>query len=292
MRRLLVAVGVVLGALAVLAAAAPTPDVEESVTTFEPTTPAREPAPAPTPDPTPTPTPDRAASAAADDDRTRGVGGEGFEIANTEPEDAEPPDGVDEATAPVVDEYFIPNYVGAVDRSAYDADVSAPLVDEPLEPTPAPPTPTPHTHPDPTPEGPTEPAAEREPSAEPAPEPDPTVEPTPAPTDPPEQEQPDEETSGDPESEPASTMPTEAQWEALRQCESGGNYTIVSPGGTYRGAYQFSQGTWDWVAAGRWPALVGVDPADASPADQDKMARRLYRLRGAAPWPTCGRHLR
>jgi muramidase (phage lysozyme) len=77
----------------------------------------------------------------------------------------------------------------------------------------------------------------------------------------------------------------------LRQCESGGDYTIVSPGGTYRGAYQFNQGTWNSVAS-RWrPDLVGVDPAAASPEDQDAMARALYDEAGASPWPHCGRYL-
>jgi len=82
--------------------------------------------------------------------------------------------------------------------------------------------------------------------------------------------------------------PSEAALASLRACESGGDYTIVSYGGWYRGAYQFDQETWDSVAS-RWrPALLGVDPAQASPADQDAMARALYAERGWAPWPVCG----
>ncbi|MEM9467453.1 MAG: transglycosylase family protein [Actinomycetota bacterium] len=91
--------------------------------------------------------------------------------------------------------------------------------------------------------------------------------------------------------EPPAGGPTAEQWEALRQCESGGRYDALSPGGRYRGAYQFSQATWDWVASWANPALVGVDPAAASVADQDAQAQALYDRQGSGPWPTCGRHL-
>ncbi|MGE0879528.1 MAG: transglycosylase family protein [Acidimicrobiia bacterium] len=81
---------------------------------------------------------------------------------------------------------------------------------------------------------------------------------------------------------------TDDQLAKLRACESGGNYSVRS-NSRYRGAYQFDRGTWDRTAAhaGRLD-LVGVDPSDADPADQDAMARQLYREAGAAPWPTCG----
>jgi hypothetical protein len=85
--------------------------------------------------------------------------------------------------------------------------------------------------------------------------------------------------------------PTAEQWAALRECESSGNYSITNPSGKYRGAYQFDRPTWNSVAERHAPHLVGVDPAAASPADQDAMARALYGDRGASPWPLCGRHL-
>ncbi|MCE2512043.1 MAG: transglycosylase family protein [Acidimicrobiia bacterium] len=88
---------------------------------------------------------------------------------------------------------------------------------------------------------------------------------------------------------PAGT--TEEQWHALRQCESTQNYRAVSVSGRYRGAYQFSIRTWDWVAGMHYPDLVGVDPRDASPSDQDKMAYKLYEINGWDPWPTCKKRL-
>lgn len=71
----------------------------------------------------------------------------------------------------------------------------------------------------------------------------------------------------------------------IRARESGGNYGIVSAGGTYMGAYQFSQSTWNSTAshAGR-PDLVGTPPNLASPADQDALALDLLRWQGLAPW--------
>jgi len=88
--------------------------------------------------------------------------------------------------------------------------------------------------------------------------------------------------------EPMPHGPSDAALAELRRCESSGDYGAVSWGGTYRGAYQFDQRTWDSVAS-RWlPRLVGTDPASAAPADQDRLARALYDERGWNPWPTCG----
>jgi len=91
---------------------------------------------------------------------------------------------------------------------------------------------------------------------------------------------------------PRTGDPTAEQWAALRACEASGNYSAVSKGGRFRGAYQFDQATWDHVAKSAFPHLVGADPAQASPADQDAVALALYRQRGASPWPRCGRALR
>lgn len=74
----------------------------------------------------------------------------------------------------------------------------------------------------------------------------------------------------------------------LRACESGGDYKAVSRSGRYRGAYQFSQSTWNAVAAEWAPWLVNVDPASATPVEQDNMASALFAKSGRSPWPRCG----
>lgn len=68
----------------------------------------------------------------------------------------------------------------------------------------------------------------------------------------------------------------------IAKCESGGNPRAVSPNGLYRGKYQFMRSTWK-ANGGRTR-----DPIDASEAHQDRVALRLYRARGTAPWPSCG----
>ncbi|MBB4664467.1 transglycosylase family protein [Conexibacter arvalis] len=67
---------------------------------------------------------------------------------------------------------------------------------------------------------------------------------------------------------------------SIAQCESGGNPRAISPGGTYRGKYQFDRATW----AAYGPA---GDPARASEAEQDRRALKLYKARGTQPWPNC-----
>jgi hypothetical protein len=73
-------------------------------------------------------------------------------------------------------------------------------------------------------------------------------------------------------------VPPELQ--RIAQCESGGNPRAVSPDGTYRGKYQFDQETWE--------GLGGTgDPAQAPESTQDRLAIKLYRQRGTAPWGRC-----
>jgi hypothetical protein len=66
----------------------------------------------------------------------------------------------------------------------------------------------------------------------------------------------------------------------IAECESGGNPRAISPGGQYRGKYQFSRETWRNLGG-------SGDPADAPEWLQDRLALKLYRLRGTAPWPNC-----
>jgi len=84
---------------------------------------------------------------------------------------------------------------------------------------------------------------------------------------------------------PAAGGPSAAESATLariRACESGGNYSILSRSGRYRGAYQFDFATWRGVGG-------SGDPAAASPAEQDYRALLLLRMRGTQPWPVCGR---
>ena len=69
--------------------------------------------------------------------------------------------------------------------------------------------------------------------------------------------------------------------ESIAACESGGDPTIVSADGSYRGKYQFSFGTWEAVGG-------SGDPAAASEAEQDYRAALLYTQAGSSPWPVCG----
>ena len=66
----------------------------------------------------------------------------------------------------------------------------------------------------------------------------------------------------------------------IAQCESGGNPRAVSADGRYRGKYQFDLPT--------WRSLGGSgDPAQAPESVQDRLAVKLYRQRGTAPWGNC-----
>ena len=81
-------------------------------------------------------------------------------------------------------------------------------------------------------------------------------------------------------SDGGSDVEVPAKLQRIAQCESGGNPRAVSPDGTYRGKYQFDQETWE--------AMGGTgDPAEAPESVQDRLAIKLYRQRGSAPWGRC-----
>lgn len=67
----------------------------------------------------------------------------------------------------------------------------------------------------------------------------------------------------------------------LRSCEGG--YNSWNPAGPYYGAYQFNQGTWN--------SVTDAPYGNATPAQQDEAARKLYERRGWQPWPSCGKGL-
>jgi uncharacterized protein YabE (DUF348 family) len=83
---------------------------------------------------------------------------------------------------------------------------------------------------------------------------------------------------------PAST--SGLNWDALAQCEAGGNWAI-NTGNGYYGGLQFNQGTWLANGGGQYAPL----PHQASREQQIAVGERLYAARGASPWPSCGRRL-
>ncbi|MFW0121573.1 transglycosylase family protein [Rothia sp. CCM 9419] len=81
---------------------------------------------------------------------------------------------------------------------------------------------------------------------------------------------------------PAQAAPLEA-WEALSQCESGGNWSINTGNGFY-GGLQFTQSSWN--AAGGSGA-----PHYASKAEQIRVAENLLQMQGWGAWPACAAKL-
>ncbi len=72
-------------------------------------------------------------------------------------------------------------------------------------------------------------------------------------------------------------------WDAVAQCESGGNWSI-NTGNGYYGGLQFSQST--WAANGG----TGV-ASNASREEQIRVAENVLASQGPGAWPVCGRNL-
>ena len=88
-------------------------------------------------------------------------------------------------------------------------------------------------------------------------------------------------------SRPAPTYSTNGlDWEAVAQCESGGNWHINTGNGFY-GGLQFDYGTWLSNGGGAYAPRADL----ASEAQQIAVANHLYARRGSSPWPVCGRRL-
>jgi hypothetical protein len=69
-------------------------------------------------------------------------------------------------------------------------------------------------------------------------------------------------------------------WDAVAQCESGGNWSTNTGNGAY-GGLQFKQATWS--------ANGGVgNPATAPRAEQIRVAENVLRTQGLGAWPKCG----
>lgn len=70
-------------------------------------------------------------------------------------------------------------------------------------------------------------------------------------------------------------------WDAIAQCESGGNWAI-STGNGYSGGLQFTAGT--WRANGGSGSAAG-----ASREEQIRVAENVLHSQGIGAWPVCGR---
>jgi resuscitation-promoting factor RpfC len=69
-------------------------------------------------------------------------------------------------------------------------------------------------------------------------------------------------------------------WDAIAQCESGGNWAS-DPGNGHYGGLQFSPAT--WTANGGFGS-----PSTASRDEQIRVAENVLRTQGLGAWPRCG----
>ena len=74
-------------------------------------------------------------------------------------------------------------------------------------------------------------------------------------------------------------------WDAIAQCESGGNWQI-NTGNGYSGGLQFSSSTWLAYGGGAYAPTA----AQASREQQIAVAERTKAGQGIGAWPTCGKH--
>ena len=72
-------------------------------------------------------------------------------------------------------------------------------------------------------------------------------------------------------------------WDAVAECESGGDWTIDTGNGYY-GGLQFLPETWK-SHGGKG------DPSEASRAEQIRIAEKVLQSQGVGAWPDCGQYL-
>ena len=75
-------------------------------------------------------------------------------------------------------------------------------------------------------------------------------------------------------------------WDAVANCESGGNWHINTGNGFY-GGLQFDYSTWLSNGGGAYASRADL----ATREQQIAVATRLYNARGSSPWPVCGAYL-
>ncbi len=77
----------------------------------------------------------------------------------------------------------------------------------------------------------------------------------------------------------AANAADEGTWDALAQCESGGNWGI-NTGNGYYGGLQFSQSTWEANGGSGSPAAASRD-------EQIRVAENVLATQGWGAWPSC-----
>ncbi|GAA5211570.1 transglycosylase family protein [Streptomyces thinghirensis] len=76
---------------------------------------------------------------------------------------------------------------------------------------------------------------------------------------------------------------TASEWDAVAQCESGGNWSI-NTGNGYYGGLQFSASTWAGYGGTQYAATAD----QASKAQQIEIAEKVLAGQGKGAWPVCG----
>ncbi|MDH6569834.1 nucleoid-associated protein YgaU [Streptomyces sp. SAI-117] len=76
---------------------------------------------------------------------------------------------------------------------------------------------------------------------------------------------------------------TASEWDAVAQCESGGNWSI-NTGNGYYGGLQFSASTWAAYGGTQYAAQAN----QASKAQQIAVAEKVLASQGKGAWPVCG----
>ncbi|KOG35265.1 LysM peptidoglycan-binding domain-containing protein [Streptomyces resistomycificus] len=79
---------------------------------------------------------------------------------------------------------------------------------------------------------------------------------------------------------------TASEWDAVAQCESGGNWSI-NTGNGYYGGLQFSASTWAAYGGTQYAAQAN----QASKAQQIAVAEKVLASQGKGAWPSCGVNL-
>ncbi|MEU1479645.1 transglycosylase family protein [Streptomyces sp. NPDC001668] len=76
---------------------------------------------------------------------------------------------------------------------------------------------------------------------------------------------------------------TASEWDAVAQCESGGNWSI-NTGNGYYGGLQFSASTWAAYGGTQYAAQAN----QASKSQQIAVAEKVLASQGKGAWPVCG----